>query len=94
MERHPAIVVSRANGVGGCIDEELNDIECDIFVPACKVEGRTPFIISSTDSGREIFQKTTNYSLVDFFILTCLKEEIIIAEWIFGFPPVSLNQSA
>jgi len=66
VDRHPAIVVfHRANGVGGCIDEELNDIECDVFVAASAVEGRTPFIISSTGTLRKILPKTTNSSLAD-----------------------------
>ena len=74
MKGHPTIIVFTANGVGSGIDEDLNNIECHIFVFACMVE-RFPPTISSTGSIRKIIEEISNYSLSNSFIFARLKEE-------------------
>jgi hypothetical protein len=78
MKRHETFIVYMTNRVGSCIDEKLNDLECDIFIPTCVVERSVStiiIIIGSTGSIREIFEKTSNDSLVESFIAACRKEE-------------------
>jgi hypothetical protein len=81
------------NSGGSSVDEKLNDLECDIFIPTCAVEWRPPKIIGSAGSIWEIFEKTSNNSFVDSFIAARLKEEFIIfvVRIIFGFTTMSLN---
>jgi hypothetical protein len=81
MKRHPTTIVDMTNSDGSCVDEKLNNVECDIFVAASVVERSTSIIIiGSAGSFRKIFKNTSNNSLVDndSFILACLKEKIII----------------
>jgi hypothetical protein len=68
MERHPPVTVHTTNRVGSCVDEEFNNIASDIFVVASVVERRPSIIISSTGSGRKIFEKTSKNSLGDSLI--------------------------
>jgi hypothetical protein len=56
----------------------LNNVECDIFIIASVVEWSTSIIIGSAGRIREIFDKTLNYSLGDFFIVACRMEEFVI----------------
>ena len=93
MKRHPTVTIYTTNRFGSCIDEELNDIECHIFVVACIVKQRPPFIASSTGGVWKIFEKASNYSLIDSFIQARNTEEIIIAHIIilFRLEPVPLN---
>ena len=86
-------IVDSTNRGGSCIDEKLNNVECDIFITASEVERSTSIIIGSAGSVRKIFEKASNYSLGDPFILACRTEEFIIVDiWIFiGFTTIPLN---
>jgi len=78
MKRHVTIIVDMTNSGGSCVDEKLNNVECDIFITASVVERSTSIIIGSAGSIREIFEKTSNDSLVDSFIDARRKEEFVI----------------
>jgi hypothetical protein len=78
MKRHETSIVDMTNRVGSCVDEKLNDLESDIFIPTSVVERRPSIIISSTGSFREIFEKTLNDSLGDSSIEACRMEEFVI----------------
>ena len=94
MERHLALIVCAADRIGRCIDYELNDIDCHIFVPACEVERQTSLIISSTGSIGKIFEKASNYFLGDSFIEACGTEEFVVAEIITMCQSVPLDYSS
>eukprot|EP00984_Skeletonema_dohrnii_P019455 scaffold9295_cov75-Skeletonema_dohrnii-CCMP3373.AAC.6 len=96
MERRPTIIVCMTYSIGCCIDEELNNIDCHMFVATCKLERCLTEIISSTCSGRKIFEKASNYPLGDSLIDACPKEELIIAHMtiIIGCQLVSLDNRA
>ena len=84
MERQLTVIVCMTNRIGSCIDEELNNSNCDVAVAACmaacSMEWRFPTsMISSTGSGRKLFEKTSNYSLCRVFIAARLAEEMMIA---------------
>ena len=78
MKRYPTLIVDMTNRGGSFIDEKLNDVESDIFIPTCAVEWRPPIIIVSAGSIREIFEKTLNDSLGDSSIEACRMEEFVI----------------
>eukprot|EP00986_Skeletonema_menzelii_P005190 scaffold1837_cov124-Skeletonema_menzelii.AAC.8 len=78
MEGHGTVFGYAANRGGSCINEELNDAGCYIWIVARNMEWQTP-IISSTGSSRKILEKISNYFLSNPFIVACLKEEFIIA---------------
>ena len=91
MERRPTKNGYTANSIGRRINEELNDIECCIFVVACTMKRRHPNMISRTGSIRKIFEETSNYSLGNSFIEACLTEEIVILHMIIGRQSMTLN---
>mmetsp|Transcript_16726 Transcript_16726/g.28446 ORF Transcript_16726/g.28446 Transcript_16726/m.28446 type:complete len:84 (+) Transcript_16726:731-982(+) len=80
MKRHPTLIIHTANRGGCCVDEELNNIDCHIFVATYVMERHVPIFISSTGSDREVFDQTLNYSFVDSFIIARSMEEFIAAK--------------
>jgi hypothetical protein len=80
MKRHAAVVILTTDGGGCCIDEELDNIECHIWILQCNVKGQPPIISSRTGSDRKVFDQTLDYSLIDSLIAACSMEEFIEAK--------------